>query len=293
MIVHHLIFLAFVANSFGRFNILRRTTRSIEKKIQKCLIANSFYHKRDDRCEEPFQQGPCKDGYWMMLDTLTSGQVTCQRRPERFIDCKEVILGPGGQPQCATDLENETLFSSCGGGSGVIIPENFVENTMSCPHEFKCQEKESGAPSTKSYWASLSLLKVDQDQEAVKSGKAYLKSMVCNFETKSICVPVKNRNALLANENIIKSFQRPKTSCQRNPCSVGKWPWIDNEGYLQCVPIREGTNITNCPLGIEENSGELTCSLFTVRSIFDTARFRSCRKGMRFVFGKCRKRNRG
>ena len=39
-----------------------------------CLIAYKIYHKQTRMCYEPFEQGPCPQGKWLVLGSSTSGK---------------------------------------------------------------------------------------------------------------------------------------------------------------------------------------------------------------------------
>lgn len=244
-------FLLSGAHSFS-FNreLLSKIT---DREIRKCLLNEKFYHKETRRCEYPLEQGPCDTGDWVMM-TQEPGVVSCQPRPQKFSNCP-VVLGPGGQVECAIKTASN-LFQPCSGG--ILVPDNFQFDTMPCPHKFSCQ------PRTDVYYSSIKSATGLTKDEMVN----HLKSLVCDVESKSICLPENNEDSLMTIDNILQSYQKPQLKCRKNPCPLGSRPSLDEAGYYRCQPDEVG-----------------------VRSLLLTGANRTpCRRRQVFIYGRCRPR---
>ena len=241
----------------------------------RCLLEDQFYHPESRSCQTPFTQGHCAPGEWLMVSEENIGMVNCQMIPERFNDC-QVLLGPSGEPECKQ--EEDSMFKPC--KDGVIIPDNFIENTRPCPNGFRCQERNA------QYWAAKRVFKVlpieDLEQE-----KLFLEDLVCDVENKLICLPeINNSEPLISSDNIVKTFQRPVTNCKLNPCPGDKWPWLDKDGVYKCLTASEF--VQNCQHAPVERDGVLQCNVLGLNSILGYLKTSKCRRNRVFIRGRCR-----
>ena len=242
-----------------------------EKKMIKCLLENQLYHEDAGDCGEPLQQGSCGDGQWLNIVTSRPGTVTCQRRPRELVSCSRPVIGADGEVVCDT----EPPFQPCSRGR-VKIPDNFRLNTKPCPSGFTCQ------PRNQVYWSSLKQFRANKIVGV--SEIEFLKSLVCDADSKQICLPDNNSDNLLSVKNILQSYRTPSQSCQANPCPPGSWPWLDDGGYFRCLP--GDADVDSCQFTVEEEGGRVVCSLFDFRSIIPVQR-RRCRRRQVFMWGKC------
>ena len=240
------------------FSFQRKLLSTVtDREIRKCLLNEKFYHEESGECEYPLEQGPCDPGDWIMM-TQTPGVVSCQPRPEQFSHCPPVI-GPEGQLECAVKTASN-LFSPC--PDGVYVPDNFQFDTKPCPHGHRCQPRNSV------YYASI---KSANHQVTKDEMVNHLKSLVCDAESKMICLPENNTDSLLSISNILQSYQNPELKCRRNPCPLGSWPHLDDAGYYRCKADAE--------------------SLVNVRSfLLLGANRKPCRRRQIYIYGRCRPR---
>ena len=119
-------------------------------------------------------------------------------------------------------------------------------------------------------------------------------SLVCSgskditkAETKMACVP--DTGSMADNSVLLDSYKSSKLTCQDNPCPVGKWPWLSEDGYQRCLDA-DTEEIQNCPYEhfvVEEDGGILKCQTIVP---FFTANSETCRRGQIFRRGKCQAR---
>ena len=244
----------------------------------KCLLADQFYHLKSRSCHTPLTKGPCRPGEWLVLDHENTDMVTCETRPEAFSDCI-AVFSPSGGPECQEDSEEEAnMFKPC--EDGVMVPENFMENTRPCPDGFRCQERNP------QYWEAKRAFKL-VDKEEVELELHFLEGLVCDAETKRICLPVEEKSEpLISPKNIIKTFQRPQAICKVNPCPIETWPWLDEEGVYRCLPASK--SVQNCQYKLEMINGELDCPITGLYSFLGTIKESRCRRARVFSHGRCR-----
>lgn len=266
-------FAAFIGLSWSEFN--QRKLRTIDartRSIRSCLLEDQLYHEDGAGCEEPFTQGPCDDGEWLDLDTNSPGVVRCHSKPEKLANCYQPVIGATGGVEC--QLRDGPSFRPCDGG--VMMPDNFLPDTKPCPHQFSCQ------PQNSVYWTSIK--DISQNKVVDLSHIQHLRYLVCGLESKHICLPDNNRDNLLTVENIVQSFKSPRESCQRNPCSAGAWPWLDEEGVYRCLP--HSLTLAPCSSVMLDDDGVIKCDHFSLRAITPLQR-NKCRKRRVFLWGKC------
>ena len=194
-----------------------------ETTVKNCLLMGLFYHPESRKCQIPFEEENCKNGLWLSVLAEVDithnhiimhcplfqepGIVTCQKRPEKFKDC-QVVFGPGGDLIC--DLERP-LLEFCDIPRNILrLPENFQRDTVPCPNGFSCRP----------VWKSLENLKHN-----------FMKDLICGETKNSICLP-DNGETPISLQNLLRSFELPKTACRRNPCPGGMTPTID-DGYYR------------------------------------------------------------
>ena len=213
-----------------------------------------------------------------MLDQENTDIVTCETRPESFSDCNAVFSSSGG-PMCQEDTEEkDDMFKPC--ENGVMVPDNFMENTRPCPDGFRCQKRNP------QYWAAKRGFKL-MDREQVEIKLHFLEGLVCDAETKRICLPVEeNSEPLISSKNIIKTFKRPQAICKLNPCPIETWPWLDEEGVYRCLPASK--SVQNCQNKPQELNGELHCHILGLNSLLGHIKTSMCRRGRVFSLGRCR-----
>ena len=172
------------------------------------------------------------------------------------------------------------MFKPC--ENGVMLPDNFIENTRLCPNGFRCQERNA------QYWAAKRVFKVVPSEE-LEQEKLFLEDLVCDVESKLICLPEQNdADPLISSDNIVKTFQRPATQCKLNPCLGDKWPWLDRDGVYKCLPASE--SVHNCQHSPDEKDGVLQCNVLGLNSILGYLKTSKCHRNRVFIRGRCRPR---
>ena len=259
-----------------------------------CLLKYQFYHRPSDKCYELFDESPCGSDQWL-TPTSIPGDVECQPIPPDISpDCNSLAILENGNIQCNDlfpDCETLTILddgdiqchevyrtSSCQEGQ-ILLPENFIENTKPCPDQFKC----SG-----DYKSAYSFIKEHFHQGKLRNNvKQFWSSQLCNGtkEKKMACIPTEGSLALDQNKMMVQSFKPPKYSCQVNPCPLGKWPWLSEDGYQRCL---EGSaeDINGCWGQIEEVGGSIECQTYESHFSGDNAN-EKCPKRKIFRGGRC------
>ena len=130
--------------------------------------------------------------------------------------------------------------------AGVRVPHNFIEDTRPCPEGFRCRARNSR------YMSTINKL---------KTRKTDL-------------------------ESIVKSYQRPRALCKRNPCPSGKWPWLDKDGFYRCLPASE--SVKECKAKIRKIDGKLHCKYLGTLSLLGYIPTWKCRRNQIYINGRCR-----
>lgn len=248
--------------------------RELEKRVTvECLLRGEFYHRESRRCQTPLVTGPCEAGEWLEVSNTHPGTVFCQKRPARLTSCPRPGLGPHGEPECASDFEAE-LFLPC--EAGVRVPHNFIEDTRPCSEGFRCRARNSR------YMSTINKLKTrKQDLET-----EFVQGLVCDAKSRRFCLPEDNKWPLISAENIVKSYQRPRALCKRNPCPSGKWPWLDKDGFFRCLPASK--TVEKCMAKIREIDGKLNCEYLSPLSLLGYIPTWKCRRNQIYSHGRCR-----
>ena len=242
----------------------------------KCLLEDQFYHSESRSCQTPFTQALCAPGEWLMVDTENIGTVTCQLRPERFNDC-EAGFEPSGETEC--QQKEDSMFKPC--EDGVIIPGHFIVNTRPCPDGFTCQERNA------QYWAAKRVFELVA-KEKLEEEQRFLDNLDCDTEKNLICLPAEQPGSepLISSKNLVKTFQRLSTDCKSNPCPSEKWPWLDSDGFYNCLPASE--SVRSCHYVPVEKNGELHCQVLGLHSILGYLKTSKCNRQRVYRRGRCR-----
>ena len=249
--------------------------REIEKMVTvQCLLKGEFYHRKSRRCQRPFTTGPCEAGEWLEVSGGHPGIVFCQPRPARLSSCPQVGLGPRGEAECASDSE-AGLFLPCEAGVRVRVPHNFMEDTRPCPEGFRCQSRNS-----------LDMTNVKTRKQNLVT--EFIQGLVCDAKSTRLCLPEDKYEPLISAKNIVKSYQRPRALCKRNPCPSGKWPWLDKDGFFRCLPASK--SVENCMAKIRETDGKLNCEYLSTLSLLGYIPTWKCRRNQVYRHGRCRSR---
>ena len=256
--------------------------KTLERTL--CLLKYQFYHRPSDKCYELFDESPCGSDQWL-TPTSIPGDVECQPIPPDISpDCNSLAILENGDIQChdrIQKLNQEFRTSSCQTGQ-ILLPENFIENTKPCPDQFRCSAD---------YSSVYSFINdhFNQGQEDLgKKKRHFWISLICSGrkEDKSgmACIPTEVSLALDQNKMMVQSFKPPKSSCQVNPCSSGKWPWLSEDGYLRCL---EGSaeDINGCLGHVEEMKESIKCQSY--ESHVTNIGGNKCPRGKIFRRGRC------
>ena len=272
------VILSFQCQHCSTFKLVTDIMKMETTEMMKCLLADQFYHLESRSCHTPLTRGPCRPGEWLVLDQENTDMVTCETRPEAFSDCNAVFT-PSGSPMCREDSEEkDDMFKPC--ENGVMVPDNFMENTRPCPDGFWCQNRNP------QYWAAKRKFKLEK-REQVEIKLHFLEGLVCDAETKRICLPVEeNSEPLISSKNIIKTFKRPQAICKLNPCPIETWPWLDEEGVYRCLPASK--SVQNCQNKPQELNGELHCHILGLNSLLGHIKTSRCHRSRVFSLGRCR-----
>ena len=114
----------------------------------------------------------------------------------------------------------------------------------------------------------------------------FVQGLVCDAKSRRICLPEDNNQPLISAENIVKSYQRPRALCKRNPCPRRKWPWLDKDGFFRCLPASK--SVENCMAKIREIDGKLSCEYLSTLSLLGYIRTWKCRRNQIYSHGRCR-----
>ena len=193
--------------------------------LSLCLMTKTLLHPESGSCHVPLDQGPCPPGQ-SLVPASQPGTGTCSPLSPPH-HCTNILLSDGSVG-CEEELTRD-LFSrgECGEGE-VMLPENFLVDTMPCPHLFECCASRNNPRYN-------SALKSFQEKGHIFiEEKNYLKDLVCDYKSQSLCLPVENRDSLFTVENLLASLVTPSARCQANPCPQGRTPWLSEDGHYRC-----------------------------------------------------------
>ena len=239
-----------------------------------CLLKGQYYHPGSDSCSDPFNATPC-DGYvnsWL-LPTSVPGELQCREDVEGLGNCAVLGINDDGEPYCINEkeqisfernisFENQTLNRQADCPENMILlPDNWMRDTKPCPGNFTCSAN---------YKTAYSFINDNYNNGeinlALLEKKYGYSSLVCSgskditkAETKMACVP--DIGSMADNSVLLDSYKSSKLTCQDNPCPVGKWPWLSEDGYQRCLDA-DTEEIQNCPYEhfvVEEDGGILKC----------------------------------
>jgi len=252
-----------------------------------CLLNKKLYHQDTQSCYHPLQQGPCSAGEWLVLGAVP-GEGVCTTK----IVCKpglRPVLDPDGGAGCGCPEGQEqfggsceTLYSSsvCGEGK-ILLPENFNIGNKICSNKFS-SKKINNCPA----FQTTKLEIARRGTHTRKLQVSYLKEIVCDKKTKAVCCPDYNKESLFSPENLIQSLVPPKVLCSNNPCPLGKWPWVGQDGVSRC--LYRDRSIGDCNGDLVEEDGTLICKRFSLRTVAPIFR-RNCGRRRIFINGRCRR----
>ena len=161
------------------------------------------------------------------------------------------------------------------------MPEYLTPGSEICSSGFSCTESSSCTGFT------LAKTQISKKGSWGRKEKIrFLKEMVCNRDSKSICCPDNNNDSLLTSHNIIHSMMSVKAKCLKNPCDQGLWPWAGPTGGLQC--LKREKDAETCPFQLVEEDGTLVCPIFSLRTVAPKAG-RNCGRRRRWSYGRCRR----
>merc|ERR1712066_221584 len=238
--------------------------------VSECLLRRTMYHHLTGKCHPPLDQGPCSPGELLLPDS-PPGTLKCSplSLPEF---CSANIQSDGEvEFECEGDLDMMYRRGQCGEGE-LLLPTNFRENTRPCAEGFSCRTKKN----SEQYNSALKTLKEKGSNYRVE--KQYLKDLVCDFKSHSICLPDDNSDSLFTMKNLLASLKTASARCEVNPCPAGRTPWLSEDGYYRCLLTTPG--LRDCPLDcslIQQDDGSLLCQHLTLHSVAPI-RERQCRR---------------
>jgi len=120
----------------------------------------------------------------------------------------------------------------------LLMPTNFVLNSLSCPEKFHCSTN---------YKNKLLSIKIANGNIALaRKGIDHFRNLKCKLRNpRALCIP-DNKQSLLDPENIFQSFKNPKLICKKNPCPNQK-PTLNEDGYYVCGNILGLNSVTFNP----------------------------------------------
>merc|ERR1712066_225946 len=206
--------------------------------VSECLLRRTMYHHLTGKCHPPLDQGPCSPGELLLPDS-PPGTLKCS--PLSLPEfCSANIQSDGEvEFECEGDLDMMYRRGQCGEGE-LLLPTN-------------CRAKKN-------------------------SEKQYLKDLVCDFKSHSICLPDDNSDSLFTMKNLLASLKTASARCEVNPCPAGRTPWLSEDGYYRCLLTTPG--LRDCPLDcslIQQDDGSLLCQHLTLHSVAPI-RERQCRR---------------
>ena len=194
-----------------------------------CLMKGELYHEDTQTCFPPLGQGPCKVGEWVVLAGVSGvcrSKFVCNSGEIPVLDqAGGAVCGcPGGKERFLGSCE--TLYSQgvCGEGE-VLLPKDFNIGRKICPSKFSCKMSNN--------CQTFKIMKTELAEQGTTRRNeqlVFLKEIVCNKKTRSVCCPDYNRDSLFTPDNLIQSMRTTQAVCARNPCPHGKWPLVGTDG---------------------------------------------------------------
>ena len=208
----------------------------------------------------------CRDYRMPFLSSETGASCDCQEGRTEIEGKCEIIFTQNG----------------CSGGN-ILIPITFNLNSHTddvCPPMFTCKP----AGLCQGYGKTVEEIKQTVLYKSRLDEVNFMKSLVCNTVTKTICCPEFKHNTFLTPSVLLASLKSASdVSCTANPCLAGRWPWVGQDGLNSCVEANK--NVNNCETELNLFEGQLTCiGPFDVR-ITETQQ--NCGRRRRFANGRC------
>ena len=253
----------------------------------ECLLNAELYHEDTKVCFPPLTQGPCKTGEWVVLAGI-SGSGVCR---STFV-CKtgEIpVLDPAGGALCGCPDGKERFLGSCEtlytqsvcGEGEILLPNNFNIGDPICPSKFSCKRSDKClAYKTRATQCGPKGSNIREKQVA------FLKDMVCNKKSRTICCIEENSKTLFTPEKVIESMITPKPICVKNTCSFGKYPWVGTDGVSKCA--FHDASVETCSYELIEEDGFITCNMFDVRTVAPIFG-RKCNRRKRWINDRCQR----
>ena len=251
-------------------------------RIANCLLRKALYHFPTSSCASPLTSSICPETEGLVHDS-TPGVGICAPRTSCPIGEVPVLDLEGGV-RCSCPYGTHRMEGSChhvftraGCRKGtLLLPENFKFGHKVCSHKFSC----TASHKCKSY--QVTKREIEGKMTEVES--KYLKELVCQKKSKSICCPDSNSESLLSVEVILSSLLPPTASCRRNPCPQGQWPWQIENGPAKC--LKKGEGVENCRGSLVEESGWILCSIFDAINVLEDSK-KNCGRRRRWKYGRC------
>ena len=222
---------------------------SQQQEEVECLIKNQLYYQDTGRCYDPLEQGPCRQGQWLVLGSPFAGSVynclinKCYKSYSGAGFCEEKLtcnhgdqayLNPKGGAYC--DCEEgreksngrcEPLFTrgSCKEGEVLVLKQ------QKCPAQFSCR----GIDNCPAYQETKRYLKNNKSKRMKVI--EFLKLLVCETDSSSraICCPEYDDNSILSPVTIIRALaDNSEVLCMKNSCPEGSWPWAEYDEKIVC-----------------------------------------------------------
>ena len=197
-----------------------------------------------------------------MLDPAGGAACDCPDGKERFLGSCEILY----------------TQSVCGEGE-FLLPENFNLGNKICPDKFSAKlDQNCLAYGERGQHLSA------KGTNSFKIEIAFLKGLISNKKSRTICCPEENTNSFLSPELLIKSMINSKPTCVKNPCPPEMWPWASEDNFSKCLEIDE--SIKTCDVQLIEEENVLVCRFYDIRSVSPRFR-RGCPRRKRFIHGRC------
>ena len=120
-----------------------RTVGDLSRRL--CLLEGKYHHPGSGTCTDPFDEDHCEPGSWL-LPTSLPGEVQCQKISEDLFNCAEPGINDNGEAYCINEentvhdeAPEQLMFrrADCPENK-ILMPDNFIENTIPCPRDFTC-----------------------------------------------------------------------------------------------------------------------------------------------------------
>ena len=234
--------------------------RRRKDSVSSCLLKNHFYDEHSGSCQVPLDPGSCPPGQWLLPSEQPGELFCCPDEPMAEL-CTPVLLPGQRKVVCEENILAERYNQGQCGPGELVLPENFQADSLPCPHSFSCTDTRNNSL----YHRALKTL---QEVGGSSSGheKKYLKDLVCDYQTHSLCLPDQETDSLFTMETMLASLKSPLDRCRANPCPPGRRPWLEEDGYYRCLTATPDT--ANCPPGsLTHRDGQLHCDLLGLKSV--------------------------